>query len=228
MSDTEIPLRCQMLIVAKKADDTEAMQAVEAVDGTLVLSGGIGCGKTVAACSWLLKRAPGLFLSSARLARWPRYEDAQMRRLLSASRLVIDDLGAEYMDEKGNFAAVLDEVIVDRHANMKPTVITTNLDATAFKNRYGQRIADRVRECGRFLSLADVSKRPHADWAEIQVAYDAEMVRRRDEELKEKQRSAWAPERNATAEELEKLRGHSRRLVAGLAESKDASQVLGK
>jgi len=165
-------------LLANGAKETEATEALKTVGaGTVVLSGSPGCGKTVASCAWLREivvadgrvdgftgyvgRVP-LFVTSARLSRWDRYDNESMNRLLRADRLVIDDLGAEYADAKGNFAAILDEVVGDRHANRRPLVITTNLDAAAFKARYDERIADRIREVGRFVSLAGASMRKRA------------------------------------------------------------------
>lgn len=129
----------------------------------LVLSGLVGNGKTVAAARWLIDglRAPPtpLFVTSARLSRWDRYDNAAMDRLLLASRLVIDDLGEEFNDTKGNFLAVLDETISDRLANNRPTVITTNLDLDQFTERYGVRVRDRIKESGRWVEFVDPSMR---------------------------------------------------------------------
>jgi hypothetical protein len=98
-------------------------------------------------------------VTAAHLARWPRYDNAEMDRLLKCRRLVLDDLGTEYMDEKGNFMAVLDEVIADRYANERPTLITTNLTVEEFRDRYKNRIADRIRDNGKFLSVVGDSRR---------------------------------------------------------------------
>jgi DNA replication protein DnaC len=85
---------------------------------------------------------------------------------LFASRLVIDDLGEEFNDTKGNFLAVLDEAVSDRIANLRPTVITTNLDVEAFKLRYGARVTDRIRGSGRWFAVAGESMRGRAEAAE--------------------------------------------------------------
>ena len=103
-----------------------------------------------------------LFVTSARLSRWDRYDRDEMNRLLRADRLVIDDLGSEYADVKGNFNAILDELVSDRHGNRRPLVITTNLNGEAFKARYDDRIADRIREVGRFVSIKWSSMRKRA------------------------------------------------------------------
>ncbi len=162
-------------IVEAGIGQTEATEAAwQVIDGVAVLSGDPGCGKTVAACAWLrdLIVRPGavvalegyrgrqpLFVTSARLSRWDRYDNEQMNRLLKADRLVIDDVGSEFADVKGNFNAILDELVSDRHGNRRPLIITTNLDGDAFKARYDERIADRIREVGRFVSIKAPSMR---------------------------------------------------------------------
>lgn len=107
-------------------------------------------------------KADPLFVSSAKLSRWERYDNAAMDRMLLASRLVIDDLGTEFSDTKGNFLAVLDETISDRVANERPTVITTNLDPDGFRKRYDNRIADRIRGDGRWVAFEGESLRGQA------------------------------------------------------------------
>lgn len=100
-----------------------------------------------------------LFLKAAKLARWPRYEDEAMDQLLFSKFLIIDDLGVEFFDVKGSYAALLDEVIDERYANARKTVLTTNLDVAAFKARYGERLIDRLRESGRFVNVSTPSLR---------------------------------------------------------------------
>ncbi len=159
---TGVPLRFRQLAEAVRT--TEALSEVQRAEfEILVLSGDPGRGKTVAAAWWLLQHLDGkrnsLFVSAARLSRWERYDRGEMDRLLLAPRLVIDDLGEEFNDTKGNFLAVLDETVCDRIANRRPTVITTNLTAELFFDRYGQRIRDRIREAGRFVVSAGASMR---------------------------------------------------------------------
>lgn len=129
----------------------------------VVLAGQVGLGKTCAAAVWLCREVPygtrRLWVSAPRLARWERYDDEAMDRLLLASRLVIDELGVEFADTKGNFQAVLDEVVSTRFSNRRPTLITTNLNAEDFKARYGERIADRIREDGDFHGFTGKSLR---------------------------------------------------------------------
>jgi DNA replication protein DnaC len=158
--------------------DTAAVEALR--DGGMtfiVLSGGTGSGKTVAAATWLYRWATdpvnwreasfspefvggrGLFVTAARLSRWSKYNSDEMDRLLGCARLAVDDLGAEYLDEKGSYLSLLDELINERYSHRRITVMTTNLDAAQFRSRYGERITDRIRECGRFVSVGPISLR---------------------------------------------------------------------
>lgn len=146
----------------------EARGAIKLGLTLLVLSGTRGVGKTSAAAWWLLQpREPSKYVStmaprfidSTALARFDKYDDAKMRELERASALVIDDLGVEYDDKHGNFRASLDGLVNSRYAACLPTVITTNLTASDFKARYGERIADRIREAGRYVELTGVSLR---------------------------------------------------------------------
>lgn len=164
-------------------EETEAVRALAKPEGITVLSGGPGTGKTTAAAWWLYREAiddaywkprderyfeftpkhqghSSMWLTAPAFSRWPHYDEEKVRKLLRIGHLVIDDLGAEYLDEKGFYLSLFDEVINERYqAAGTVTVMTTNLDAAGFKKRYGERIADRIREVGRFLSVGNVSMR---------------------------------------------------------------------
>lgn len=73
--------------------------------------------------------------------------------------IVLDDLGAEYLDAKGWFHQALDAFIDERYCEYRPTIITTNLSATDFKARYSERICDRLREGGAFYEFRGESMR---------------------------------------------------------------------
>lgn len=161
IAETGIPPKDLALLRGGALTATPATLALAEISAlTLVcLSGNPGSGKTVAASNWLATAGNGMFVKAARLSRWDRYDNDEMNRLLRASRLVLDDLGTEFQDAKGNFMAILDEVIDVRYDHARPTVITTNLDAEAFKARYGERIVDRIREAGAFVSIPSSSMR---------------------------------------------------------------------
>jgi DNA replication protein DnaC len=95
----------------------------------------------------------------ARLTRWNRFDDDAMATLERASALVVDDMGAEYMDDKGAFRSFVDGLMNARYADGLATVLTTNLNGQTFADRYGTRFADRLREAGRFVELRGTSMR---------------------------------------------------------------------
>jgi DNA replication protein DnaC len=172
-----VPAKDHDAIARAELEDTAAMQAVRALLASdqriLVLSGPKGCGKTTAA-AWMVAqdisvRMPGggeegrapepQFLDVSKLARLSRYKAEEVEPIEECSLLVIDDLGMEYADEKGSFLATLDGVFNARYAAGLYTVITTNLPSKTFKERYGERLADRIREAGRFVELNGKSLR---------------------------------------------------------------------
>jgi hypothetical protein len=171
-----IPTRYRELVRSHNPRKTEPMEAVSGDVKMLVLSGKTGCGKTAAACWWLFgptrnakedkyggyQSAPGpkpSFVTSADIATASQFDESRQRGLREASMLVIDDMGIEYSDVKGYFSSIIDTLVNDRYANSRPLIMTTNLSAEAFKLRYGERIADRIREDGRFVSCANDSLR---------------------------------------------------------------------
>lgn len=161
-----IPAKDVERIIAGELEETAAVgyarQALREGWTLLVLSGPPGVGKTTAAGLWLAEQSDrgGLMCIDAhRLSRWPRYDGAQMAKLEDASALVIDDLGAEYDDKPGAFRSLLDGLLNVRYADCQPTLVTTNLPATSFCERYGERIVDRIREAGRFMAVAGPSLR---------------------------------------------------------------------
>ena len=158
-----IPGRVADLLLRDELEATEAMgwarAFLQARRTIAVFSGKSGTGKTVAA-AWLVARSPGgVFLAVSQLARSSRYRDEEMDPLERCPLLAIDDLGTEFVDEKGSFMSTLDGLINARYADDLRTVITTNLPAEAFKRRYGVRIEERIRESGRFLELKGESLR---------------------------------------------------------------------
>lgn len=135
---------------AMDADTTRpAIRVIDAWEpskSAMVLCGVEGCGKTVAAAWWALQsRRVFHFVRAAELVRVGRFAH-EWKDWLGAPGLCVDDLGAEYTDAKGSFAADLDLLIDTYYSNRKPLIITTNCDAAALLDRYGKRINDRITE----------------------------------------------------------------------------------
>jgi DNA replication protein DnaC len=82
----------------------------------------------------------------ARLSSYQADDKAYLERLCSVRLLVLDDLGTETL--AGTSQAHLEELLDVRYSEKRRTVITSNLESGAFKARYGERISDRLRQCG--------------------------------------------------------------------------------
>lgn len=158
-----IPERVMRVVFDGKPEQTDALvrlrKSCERSPEPIitVLSGGVGCGKSVAAGWWAVTVA-ARFITAAELSKLSPYED-EGSMVQKSRNLVIDDLGAEYMDPKGFFASNLDALINHRYANDLRTVVTTNIERPNFRPRYGDRIADRIKEAGAFLECGGVSLR---------------------------------------------------------------------
>ena len=182
-----VPLRCAELV--RTASETPSQIAGKAFRSSectfLLLLGGAGAGKSVAA-SWVLGdvlwpdvlgnprvdaellRRKALFVRASEVSRVTASdydEEAQgfLERCMRVPWLVIDDLGAERAWD--GWLARLDELIDARYGDRRKTIITSNLDSKAFKERYGERIADRIRHDGTVVTAGANSlrtKRPEA------------------------------------------------------------------
>ena len=163
-------------------DNLEVLRATKAVNivknwtdtpkeaWCLILSADKGTGKSTAAATWLYNNVPQnistyprrYWWSGTRIARTNGYAK-EFESMMRSRFMVIDDLGVEYLDKNGNFLQRLDELIDERYSNYRQTIITTNLNVKAFKERYGERVADRIREGfefgGAFMELAESSMR---------------------------------------------------------------------
>lgn len=126
----------------------------------LVLAGGVGVGKTTAA-AWVAIKGqdprPG-FIRISELERRGRYDKVLGPWLEDKTSLVIDDVGAEYLDGKGAFRSLLDEVIDTFYSNRRTLVMTTNLrprrgsadEPEQFYERYGERVWSRLSQLGEW------------------------------------------------------------------------------
>jgi hypothetical protein len=138
----------------------------------LLLLGGVGSGKTTGA-AWVLLRQlereagvthpsgghpvdPAMFATAPEFNGLSDYHPesrAWLERLCRCTLLVLDDLGTERMGD-GELSCV-QRVISERHATNRRTVLTSNLTAAAFVARYGERVADRIRESGTVRASAE-------------------------------------------------------------------------
>lgn len=121
--------------------------------------GPAGAGKTSLACAMLRAwcfdrsipigvRASGIFTSARMVAR---SLDQPFGIMLHAGIVLLDDLGAE-VDTPTGRAAVTD-LIVERGAWDRPTIVTTGLDRAALHARYGDGVSRRLFERTLVLNL---------------------------------------------------------------------------
>ena len=147
----------------------------------LGLFGQRGVGKTVAAC-WVLGRLLqeldvldrpsgnevrqsgfGYFVHATTLGRYlgDRHAGEWFDRLSRCGVLLLDDLGKEPMTgyRLDEFKAGLFELVNTRHSNRRRTLLTSNLSKVDFAKRYGQALADRLRDYCLTVELVGESLR---------------------------------------------------------------------
>lgn len=127
----------------------------------LVLAGNVGTGKSLAAAWALLdylqattKPNPWgqriaadvpLWCDAPCLTRFAPW-DERITELERAPIFVLDDLGQEEATPRG--LATIDSLLTRRDAEGRPTIITTNVFGSVFREAYGDRIIDRLRQSG--------------------------------------------------------------------------------
>lgn len=126
----------------------------------LALIGALGAGKTVAG-AWAVREAllqaalrprpsggpeeTAVFITAADLMRLSPFGDAD-RPLRTARLLVLDELGVEVQHAANRDRA--HELLSDRAGRGLRSIFTSNLLQPAIVERYGERLAERLREWG--------------------------------------------------------------------------------
>ncbi len=142
-------------LLVGKLRETDAVRTVRAWlatdKPTLVLSGGTGAGKTVAAAlalcerigSFQVLRAPRL---GAAFERWQSdREDGAEALRVNVATLLVDDLGLEPLDDR-RVPLALEEIFDARQTASRRTVVTTNLSRDAMRARYSDRVLSRLAQ----------------------------------------------------------------------------------
>lgn len=175
-SERAIPCRLWPMLHASAAGDdgdgpreTDALRAVGRflahgeARTLLVLAGGTGTGKTVAA-AWGCAFHAGRMVKAVDLVRIGLFDQGtELPGLAGARTLAIDDLGMEPLDQRGYGYAALFDLLDRRYDANRKTIVTTNLAMPEFRERYGTgpgaRLWDRVREVGMWVDLPGASMR---------------------------------------------------------------------
>lgn len=125
----------------------------------LVLAGGVGVGKSVAAAQALV-RSPGRWLAAQDLPTLARFENAEkLERYRRARLLVLDDVGAEYADGSGWARTELHRLVHHRFEHDQPTILTTNLSPKAWHAYADERLRDRIAGDGLVVIVGGSSMR---------------------------------------------------------------------
>jgi DNA replication protein DnaC len=154
--------------VASEPRDTQALKAAQdwwmSESWVLVLHGGVGLGKTVAA-DWVLSQAArdGFRPEFRKVANVVRMSDfdrgpEEMLTLKRASVLVLDDVTTEGLTGRGQ--GILMEILDARYEAVGTrTVLTSNLSREKLLEWLGQRIFDRFGQGGTRVELKGESLR---------------------------------------------------------------------
>ena len=129
----------------------------------LVLAGGVGVGKTVAALLHLATVGPppvGVVAPELARRQTPRKEDRDLPSFKPLERrapvIILDDLGTEKRTD--HWLAEFHSFIDTRHVHGR-TVITTNLGDKSIAKLYGERTLSRMQQAGKFVGLPNKSLR---------------------------------------------------------------------
>lgn len=128
----------------------------------LVLIGGTGTGKTVAA-AYAMAAAASRFQSSAYISATRLrpmltravWDGDEMPREATAGLVVLDDLGAEKETDPEKFRAALCELLNTRQSMRTRTIITSNLTRQRLGDPsvYGARVVDRLNHLAQVVEL---------------------------------------------------------------------------
>jgi hypothetical protein len=170
LEKTPIPRRALLVAVSGRVEATEAIKiasdwAGRRYAGIVAYSGPVGTGKTVAA-AWYACRSGAEWASAPLLGLASHAKaHAEVERLAAAPALVLDEVGGQGTTSP-HAVDRISALLSLRHASMRPTVLTTNLDRPDFSRLYDgvddpdrSRLLDRIREDGRWFTVAGETRR---------------------------------------------------------------------
>lgn len=150
--------------------ETDRWKATE--QWCLIMNGSAGTGKSTAAAWWLYQEATRIaengkapysykqaWFRANDLMLVGNYNKELLETLWSSPWLVLDDLGNEFMDSKGNFSALLYGIVDHRYGNERKTIITTNMTKQELSDKYDRRVYDRLRHESALYGSNDTSRR---------------------------------------------------------------------
>ncbi|MEG0833331.1 MAG: ATP-binding protein [Oscillospiraceae bacterium] len=153
--------RENMRVILKRS--REFAQQFPKVSGNLLFAGDAGLGKTHLALSIareVLKKgrdviycsAPGIFRQIEREQFEGSHDTTTIDSLKHCELLVLDDLGAEFVN--AFVASALYDIVNTRICEASPTVFTTNIiDDARLSARYGEKVSSRLIGCCHVCAL---------------------------------------------------------------------------
>jgi DNA replication protein DnaC len=133
--------------------------AIKKIGTGLIFSGKAGAGKTHLACSIayevIEQGGAAYFATVAEVMRTIKSsfskdaettEQEQIDHFSNIELLILDEVGMDYGTDFNK--ALIFEILNNRYENMLPTLLLTNLDASALREYLGERLIDRMREGG--------------------------------------------------------------------------------
>ena len=127
----------------------------------LLIMGGCGLGKTIISKYVIPLIVSKLCRKTFKVVDASRIKDSkQLEDVLKHKLIVIDDMGTEELIvEYGNNINPIPIIIDQAEKQGKLLIISTNLTATQIKDRYRDRVADRLRYLCKQVGLKGESKR---------------------------------------------------------------------
>lgn len=139
----------------------------------LILIGPIGTGKSHLSAATLLQLAPDhlcLYMTVSQVIRavrdtWRKDSETSEKQLIKrlgsdVDLLVLDEVGVQYgTDAERN---LLFDILDRRYAEMRPTILLSNLHGDGLKEVLGERLYDRMRETQRMVTFTGESYRAKA------------------------------------------------------------------
>ena len=125
--------------------------------GSMVLAGGAGTGKNVAAAYAAVHRG-GVFYPAPRIGELKLSGSEELDRLHRADLVVLDELGRESAIGKTRERIVA--LVQQRHDDRLATLLTTNIASRIeFGKAYGEHVLDRIDSSGGYRELVGSSRR---------------------------------------------------------------------
>lgn len=168
-SGIQLPDAIREAVIRREQADTPAVLEVRKwakplLRPWLILAGTVGTGKTTAAGT-AIASVGGDFIRARELERLSKAAfgaEAERLAALKATRLlVIDDLGRE--SDTARMAVTLEDLLDERCTKQRVTILTTNFDASALRERYpDERLHSRLFQLARFAAFdgADLRREP--------------------------------------------------------------------